>query len=371
MWRIASRLFGSRRNEAISLTRRIASRLLMPLSVALCFPDFYIRAKRELVTTSLRLHREQPFDLVLSLYNPLSAHLTAQHFAKITRVPWVAMTKDFYSWPEHFLRSRVARTVNRLKRRYEPHTIRGARALISVSEYMNNYLREIITTTEIGALPHCYDEQSFAGKVHRPTDDLFRLVSLGIIRTRDGFDDQDKLRALFMAVHELRAEGLDTSRLRLRFVGQKLELVRKLAAQFACADLLELQPAVSHDQAMQELVQATCLFYVQTEFGTRRRLTECIGARRPILAYPDYPGTFSNRLLAEYGASRIAADKNSLKAHLRELVHRFEQTGQLQLPVNETVVQRHSARQRADEFAALLERVATPQTTSAPAPVPT
>ena len=82
-WKLAYRLFGHRRNEALSLTHRVASRCLMPLSLALCFPDLYVHAKQELVATALRLHQNQPFDLTLSLYNPLSAHLAAQELSLI------------------------------------------------------------------------------------------------------------------------------------------------------------------------------------------------------------------------------------------------------------------------------------------------
>ena len=358
-WKLAYRLFGHRRNEALSLTHRVASRCLMPLSLALCFPDLYVRAKRELVATALRLHQSHPFDLALSLYNPLSAHLAAQEFHSISQVPWVAMTKDYYSWPTHFLRSYSARMANRIKRYYEPRSVRGARMLVSISDYMNQHLQEILPTTDIRTLAHCYDEDSFTDKTHRPTDDCFRLVSMGIVRTRDGFADHEKLSTLLMAVSELRQEGVDVSRLRLRFVGQKLELVQALAARYGCDDLLELPGAVTHDEAMRELVQATCLFYIQTEFGTRRRLTECIGARRPILAYPDYPGTFSNQLLDDYGAARIAQDKQSLKNHLKQLLEQFTCQDTLELPVNNATVAQHSASQRAAEFAALLEQVAT------------
>jgi glycosyltransferase involved in cell wall biosynthesis len=229
--------------------------------------------------------------------------------------------------------------------------------LVSISDYMNQHLKDILPATDIRTLAHCYDEDSFADKTHCPIDNCFRLVSMGIVRTRDGFGDHEKLSTLLTAVAELRQEGVDVSHLRLRFVGQKLELVQALAARYGCDDLLELPGAVTHDEAMQELVQATCLFYIQTEFGTRRRLTECIGARRPILAYPDYPGTFSNQLLDDYGAARIAHDKQGLKKHLRQLLEQFTSKKALELPVNQATVAEHSAGRRAAEFAALLEQV--------------
>jgi hypothetical protein len=107
---------------------------------------------------------------------------------------------------------------------------------------------------------------------------------------------------------------------------------------------------------MQAMARADCLFYMQTPFGTRRRLTEYLGARRPILAYPDVPGSFADRLLRSSGAGRIASDPASLRRHLAEVVQEHKSLGRLQVQLNESVVRSHSAAQRAGELVQNLGR---------------
>ena len=353
-WRIASRLDRLRRTRHHGLVRTWFSRLLLPFSTVLAFPDTKACANREIVDKALQLHREDPFAILLSLYSPVSSHLAAQRISKATAIPWVALTKDFYSWPDRLLKSRMNRVVNVLKRWYEPHTVRGAKLLLSTTDYYHDHQRKLLPEMPLGTLLHCYDENSFAEMSHFPEDGVFRLVSIGVVRNQDGFEDVEKLSVLFEVLDEMKRDGLDCGTFRLRVIGELPEFVYGIARQYNCEEFVDAVPRVSHQEAMQELVQANCLYYMQTVYGARRRLVEYMASRRPILAYPSYAGTLSERLLSDYGAALIAADKQALKTQLVQWYTRFRETGRLQLPVNEAVVCRHSASQRAEELAAIL-----------------
>jgi hypothetical protein len=169
--------------------------------------------------------------------------------------------------------------------------------------------------------------------------------------------DLPAVEALFSMIEVLqREERISPSDLRVRFVGHNGHLVQAVAAGHGVTPFLELSPAVPHREAMQAMARADCLFYMQTPFGTRRRLTEYLGARRPILAYPDVPGSFADRLLRSSGAGRIARDPATLRRHLAEVVQEHKSLGRLQVQLNESVVRSHSAAQRAGELVQILGR---------------
>ena len=357
-WQTAQRFLRIRKKNRRGLARRFLSNLLMPVSASLGFPDAYAATRREIVDLALALHEQSPFDAVLSLYNPLTAHLAAREVASKAGIPWVALSKDFYSWPDHLLSSGYARVINRLKRSYEPTTLRGASVLLTVSDYINDYLSEFMADVQMATLAHCFDDADFCEVEHTPSaEGIFRLVYLGAVSTREGFDDDVKVEWLFEALKDMKSEGIDLRGLRVRFIGSGGDLVSRLARQHGCSSNLEIAPWGPHADAMRELCRATCLLYIQTPFGTRRRLAEYVGSRRPILAYPDYPGTYSSQLISDYGAGRIAADKDSLKAHLCKLYRLFQANGHLDLPVNDHVVNGQSASCRAGEFAEILDRI--------------
>ncbi len=355
-WRLAQIASRIRRTHHWGPLRPVVSRALMPVAATISFPDSYAAARRDVLRLSESLHDNHGYDAVLSLYHPLSAHLVAKQIGATQRIPWIALTKDFYSWPNELVYGRAQSLLNSLKRRVEVKALRGASALLTISDYMSDYMRQFLSDVLIDTLPHCYDPAGFnSGSDVPASDGVFRLVSVG--RTLKEHDS-DGLSMLFRAVRQLQAVGdIAPDWFRIRFVGSGGELAREQGRQCDCEPFIETVPPRSHAEAMQQLSNATCLFYIQTPFGTRRRLTEYLGSRRPILAFPEFKGTMSNDLIQEYGAGRIAADTESLKNSIRALISRFHSYPRLDLPINGAVVLRHSARQRAGELAALLEQI--------------
>lgn len=62
----------------------------------LYFPDSAIAWVYPALREARRLHREEPFGLVLSSSPPISGHLAARKFSRATRVPWVADWRDLW-----------------------------------------------------------------------------------------------------------------------------------------------------------------------------------------------------------------------------------------------------------------------------------
>lgn len=359
-WRLLQPAYRARKREDVPAWRRKLSRvsnlLLQPLTTALSFPDRFGAVRRELSALLMELQGEQPgFDAILSLYSPITAHLLAQQFSRRTGVPWIALTKDFYSWPDALLDSRAQRLANAVKRRYEPRCLRGARALVSISDYMTSYYRMMFPGLRLETLAHCYDEAEFAAvDPVFPGDGTFRLVTVGLASRHD----QQELAVMLDGIAEMLADGrLDPNRFRFRHVGGGHQLIQDAARRSGCQGILELVAPVPHAEAVRELKSATCLCFKQHPWGTRRRLTEYLASRRPILAFPEYPGELSNELLSQYGAARIAADKQAFQRELGELFSVFQREGRLALNVNEEVVQAQSARRRAEQLAAILDDV--------------
>lgn len=355
-WRMMQPLYRARRtgrNTRLgAVLAKVCNRMLLPVTFTCSFPDQFVRARRELLRHAFRLHRDRQFDLVASLYHPLTAHWVARSFARETGASWVALTKDFYSWPDELAQWAGGELINGVKRRYESRLMRGCPLLLTVSDTMTAYYRRVFPQLNTQTLAHCFDEEVFSSQVEVDTaSDTFRLVWVGVITKHD----EAALGDLFEVVSQLFREGrIDSKHFRLRFVGHGLYVVNALAQKYQCSELLETRDTVPHEEAIREVCRATCLFIKRHEWDAKRRLTEHIGSCRPILAYPTYPGHMTNAVLAQYGAARIADDKQQLKVAVREIYKEFLRNGKLDWPVDRQLVQRQTARQRAAELEALL-----------------
>jgi hypothetical protein len=248
------------------------------------------------------------------------------------------------------------RATNWAKGRYESSVLSKSSALLPVFDDMVGYYQALVPGAKIRTLTHCYDDDDFAGRDGAPQESpsVFRIVSIGEVYEKH---DRHALAVFFQAVGELLEEGaIDGDTFRIRFVGGGGERARAYAQGSGAENLLETIPRVTHEEAMGELRQATCLLFIQVPAGSRRRLPEYLAGRRPILAFPEIAGAMSQRVLNQYGAAAVvSAAKPEIKAILTQWYRRFKDDGQLHLPANEEVVRSFSASSVASGLGAVLE----------------
>lgn len=345
-YRLTQQLYSVRKTHGNGPFRRLTSRLLLPAAALLSYPDDCAGAVPEIQDTATQLLSKNQYDVLVSLYSPLSAHAVASRLASTHQLPWLALTKDFFSWPEAIIPSQKLGFVNKVKRRTEVSVLRHASLLATVSDYMTEYMHTLMPDFPVVSLPHCFDSAAYAN--HDDTiDTRFTIVCVG--RTIE--IDRPGLELFFGACRELLDDvNVSTTNFRICFVGSGHEIVSSIAKQYNCNEYVEYQLRVDHQRAIQYMCEAQCLLYVQTPFGTRRRLTEYIGSRRPILAVGDFSGTMSSELLRSYGAGRIATTREHIKHSLGQLLANKWSSEY----VNGDLVLRHSADVRGRELANIL-----------------
>ncbi len=336
---------------------RIISQVLSPITAIASLPDKHVHAYRELTAEAISLSQAASFDVVLSLYHPMTSHDVASRLSQKLRIPWVALTKDFYSWPPCLVASRVGRFVNRLKRGIEKRRFKGANCVLAVNDYLASHVRELAPAMPVKTFTHCYDEATMkkTDLAYKDASRIFRLVSVGLVSRSD---EQD-LRSFFSAVGELHdANEISAETFRVRFVGRGEDIVLRCAKSFGCDGLLELVPQVPYPEAAKELRSATCLLFQQVRWGSRRRLADYFGSRQPILAFPEFPemtGIMSDPLLRAYGAARIASGREELKSEIASLVTSYQSRGSLHFASNHEFVEQYGSLRRARDLATILD----------------
>jgi glycosyltransferase involved in cell wall biosynthesis len=276
-------------------------------------------------------------------------------------LPWVILTKDYYSKAQFLLSSPLDKMTNWVKARYERSVVGKSDALLPVYDEMAEYLKGLIPEAHIKLLTHCYDDDDFIPGEPVPSESerIFRILWLGAVQH---FDRKD-IEEFFAALVDLLEEGvIDRHSFRARFVGPGGDVVLSWARALGgeqLVELLEIVPLVPHQEAMAELKQATCLLYTQVQIGGRRRLPEFLASKKPILVFPSESGrTMSDRVLRKYGAAKVIdRDKEQIKDVLSAWLQEFNTAGRLELPVNEEVVQSFSASHVAAELDAVLQEV--------------
>ena len=215
---------------------------------AFSFPDWYYSAFGPLVATADGLAAEDPFDLVLSLYHPIASHSLAKRIATGAETPWVALTKDYYSWPVSLLSSWPARIANSFKAWYEARLLRSSQCVLAINDNIRDYLRALLPRQRVETLAHCYDEEHFVGTIPERADNtVFTLRSVG----RVAWSEAEGLHLLFSAVTELIAQReISPEHFRLSFVGHGGHIVEYVAKNYAMGNIMELTPPLPHAAAI-------------------------------------------------------------------------------------------------------------------------
>ena len=366
-WRLAQPLHVLRAQAAHArvaqspIISKIVSCLSKPLASWLSFPDRHGAARREMARRVTHLCRTVQADVVLSLYHPISSHHVAREAACKIQLPWIAMTKDFFSWPDELRKGVVSRVVNRWKRRYERASLRGAKKVLAVNDNIRDYLRDVVKPTPVGTLAHCFADES----LEQPLSDaprpggVFRIVSVGKVAP----SERGGLSWLFQGVAKLLHDGdIQPEDFQFRFVGFGSTIVRQCATAAGIESIVECSEQLPHAEAMHELTQASCLLFQQARWGNRRRLAEYFAARKPIFAFPSLPQVMSEKSLQAYRGAVIVEDWSDAKDCLLAWYRQFVSTGSIQIDLDESVIHQWSSQHRAAELAAsICEVIAEPR----------
>lgn len=273
------------------------------------FPDAQIGWYPGAVAAGLRTLRAEPFDVIYSSSNPMTAHVIARALSRRTRVPWVAEYRD--PWSDRLPRGhpylRRARLLERAVAR-EATTV-----VLPTPIWAAHY--GSLWDTEIARLPNGHDARLPEPRPPKhPT-----LTHVGSFYPGD-----HDLTTLWQALARLRArepEGVP----RVRFVGHlPVEIPQQLAAH-GLGDLLESTGFVSHEEAMSELMSSSML--IASGIAGKRpasrgwvpaKLFEYLASGLPVLYVAD-PNTDASRLLRGHDGCHVVApgDVDGTMAALR------------------------------------------------------
>ena len=231
--------------------------------------------------------------------------------------------------------------------------------------YINRFSH--IPRTKYRIISNGYDEEDFAeaelqGKIRQLQQGPAVLVHSGVL-----YPSERDPQQFFNALADLRQAGLISPasvRVVLRATGHD-EIYRSKLRSMALEDIVCLEPALPHREALIEMLNADGLLIFQAancNWQIPAKVYECLRARRPIFAMTGVDGDTASVLRAE-GMDNIAPLDS--KQHIAEGLMKF--LAQLNNGTSTVSLEpsHHSRRARTRELATLLQELvcldATPQ----------
>ena len=340
------------------------------LSIAGRYPGFLGRPDRwrtwalAAVPAGLRLIRKYRPDVIWSTYPIATAHLIAQRLHRLTGIPLVADFRDPMAQEGYPEDPRTWQAFHRI----EQDLARDAAKLVFVTPGARAMYRKrygAVPEDRFAVIENGYDEESFIAAEHdvstKPLNPgRFTLLHSGIV-----YPTERDPRAFFEALGRMRAAGVGGIKdLRIRFRSPvHVELLRKLVSETRTEAHVEILPAISYREALQEMLRADGLLVMQGANCNEQipaKLYEYLRARRPILGLADPDGDTGKTML-EAGVTHVATledtydVQNAMTRFLAEVP-----AGATPTPMGSALLEM-SRSARAQALAELLARAGDPQ----------
>lgn len=326
----------------------------------MALPDRWATWLLGAVPSGLRAIRKYQIEVLLSTFPIPTALLVGFVLHLITGKPWVvdfrdSMTEDNY--PRESYRRHIWRWIERKVMRHASRVIFTAPATRRM--YLGRYPE--LSPEKALLITNGYDEEDFDSlRISEPgaasADRTLQLLHTGML-----YREERDPRPFFRAVARLKQNGkLGPPGLRIAFRNPSSEeFYRQVLNELCIADIVELLPQISHQEALQECMDADALLLIQAancDHQIPAKAYEYLRMGKPVLALTTHTGDTA-ALLEEIGGTTIAnlAEEEeiyqALPAFLEAVRTRTHSVA------NPAKIARYSRRSQAESLAACLAEV--------------
>lgn len=320
----------SRKSSAIDHLRRFH---VFQDESALWLPYAYTAALR-------MIHRERP-QVLITTSPPHLLQLTGYMLKRKTGIRWIADFRD--GWTDNTLFRSDSSVRLSFDNMIERLIIKNADVVVVVTKHMLDSLRNRYPryAGKIRLIYNGYDGRDFE-PVRRSLNRSSERVVFSHVGNWGGHRDPSILIRAFEELFD--EKRLDRDRVTLRLIGSGDRV------SIAIPDWVDIQPPVTHNSALQQMVDADVLVLLadikEREAAFTSKVFEYLAAQRPILAIIPTVGELAE-LLKEYSlgviasaddvnqvkqavltASREASENNLLTTSDLEIIHRFDREHQ-------------------------------------------
>lgn len=288
-------------------------------------------------------------DIIYASGLPWTSLLIGHRLARKFDVPWAAELRDL--WVDNVYGDVVPAWRQFLDRRLERRVLRTAAGFVSTSDVLAQVLERKYEKPAEGILTG-FDPDDYPAAAEPGAMGPLRIVYTGMI-----YEGRRDPGPLFRA---LRGMGSRADDIRVTFYGKYLDGARRMAQQYGVEALVDVNPPVSHAEALEIQANADILLLLlwnhPREDGVcPGKVYEYFGARRPVLVLGRQQN-FAARLISERGAGVVLWGEDEIAAQLDQWLAIKRAGGIPAVPP--AAAQGLTHREQTERLAGFLERLA-------------
>lgn len=311
--------------------------------------------KKALVCGREVIARERP-EAILSSSGPSSSHLVADQLSREFGIPWIADYRDLWNGNPSYKRTLLRRF---FEERLEKKTLNSASKVVSVSQPLADDLGRFLgRSTEV--ITNGFDQNDYNSPLVKKTEAglLFSIVYTGIV-----YRGKRDPEPLFSAIKLLLDRKMvEPSKIRVVFWGTDPQTISAEAMSDELRNMVVFNNKVSVEKSIEAQREASVLLFLSwTDLSQKGFFTgkifEYLGARRPILAIPENPGSVVDKLIEETNSGVVCSDPEAIAGVLKKWYDEFYEKGKISYRGVEEEIMRYERKNQARQFADLLNSI--------------
>jgi len=316
------------------------------------YPDKERGWREPAIAAGQKVLEGEKFDAIMSTSSPVTAHVVAGCLKNKNKLPWLADFRDLWTqnhdYPYFGLRKIF-------EEKLEVKTLCPADALITVSEPLAEKLEKMHKKSEVCVISNGFFEEEINKGI--PLAKKFTIIYAGAV-----YAGKQDPKCFFSAVRELVSEKVIASEdVEIKFYTGKIPWLEKEIEDFGLGKLVKVYDKVSRPEIMKIQGSSQILLILDWEDREEKgwislKIFGYLASLRPILAIGGAGENAVEKMLFETKSGCYAKTENQIKKFLSSAYLEYKKTGRVSYKGDLERIKKHSYKEKARGFAAVLNR---------------
>jgi glycosyltransferase involved in cell wall biosynthesis len=316
------------------------------------YPDLERSWYNDAVNAGITLLEKENFDAVISSSAPVTSHLIAKTLKNRFGTPWIADLRDLWTQNHYYSHSALRRLV---ERKLEVKTLANANALVTISPYLADKLREL-HNTRVYSITNGFSDSEL------DTDNIKFADKFTITYTGTLYLSKRDPMKLFQALNDLILKNLvNPNDFEIKFFGPKESWLTEEIKSFQLEKIARLQGFVDRSTALKTQRESQLLLLLlwdhpEEKYIATGKLFDYLGSKRPILAIGGEKG-FVAEILDDTNAGIFTTSIDEIEKNILDLYTEWKKNKIVAYKGKISNVNKYTQRAMAKKFTEVLNNV--------------
>jgi len=316
------------------------------------YPDLERTWYKYAVDAGKTILKREKIDAIISSSSPVTSHLIAKTLRDKYNTPWIADLRDLWTQNHYYSHTAIRRL---MERKLEVRTLKKADALVTISPYLSDKLREL-HHKKIYTIMNGFNSDSVNNDIIK-FPDKFTITYTGTL-----YLSKRDPKKLFQAINDLiQKNTINSNDIIINFYGLRESWLEEEIKYFNLEHVAKLNGFVNRMTALKKQRESHLLLLLlwdhpEEKYIATGKLFDYLGSKRPVLAIGGEKG-FVHEILIDTNAGIFTTSVEEIKKYIVALYREWKTYKRVVYKGNESNLNKYTQREMTKKFSEVLNNV--------------